>query len=133
MDDEPYAVTVLYLSGQVIVQLDEEFWVDTPGPLREKAIRAHVEEVRAEFLALGSPAALVVPAVRVTRAALMLGSGSPAIVLGITQGLAAVTPIGALTVITAAVGLVPHSWITRAIRPLVELKLRRLLSRMGRS
>lgn len=132
MNDEPYAVTVLYLSGQVIVQLEEGFWLDTPGPLREEALRAHLEQVRAEFLALGSPAEWV-RAVVLSARLLTLGSGGSALVLGATQGPAAVSPIGAAGVLAVAAGLVPRHWITRAIQPLVQWKLRRLLSRVSRS
>jgi hypothetical protein len=127
--DAPYAVTVLYLSGQVIVQLEERFWRETPGPLRDASIRAHVEQVRAAFQAMGSPAVLAGTVVRAVRGLWTAASGAPVLVQWITQGTMAAATLTPFGVLAAAAWLVPRPWIERAIRPLVRAWLRRMLSR----
>lgn len=129
----PYAATVLYLSGQVIVQLEERFWLDTPAPLREDAIRAHVEQVRSELRAMGSPAALAGPVVLAARGLATVASGIPALVQWITAGTLAAATITPFGVVALAAWLVPRRWIVRAIQPLIRAWFRRLLSRSARA
>lgn len=126
----PYAVTIVQLSGQVIVELEERFWRETPTPLRGDAIREHVEQVRDELHRIGSPAALIGAAVLAVRLIPLLLSGGTLL----ADDPPSVWSIGLYT-LTAAAWLVPPRFlVARVVLPLIRLYLRTgLLGGAGRA
>src|SRR4051794_18305028 len=55
----PYAVTTIALEGDVLVQIDRGWWLETPATFRAAALAAHGTRVIEAVEALGSPASLI--------------------------------------------------------------------------
>lgn len=118
--DAPYAATVVGLTGQVVVQVERRFWRETPGPLREAALRAHAAQVREEVGALGSLEDLVPWAVLGVRGA----ASAPALLkLGLSGTLLELS--GALALAPLLVGLFRPGWLLWPVRAWVRRRLRR--------
>lgn len=121
--DAVYAMTVVGLSGSVIVQLDRRLWLDTPRPLREARIEAHLEQVRTELHGLRRPGRILrLVALGARAAVLAAGAGAAweTWAAGPSWGTAAVLAV-------SATGLIPGRWLAPLFRRAVALALRRLL------
>lgn len=127
---DAYAVTVLGLSGDVVVQIDERFWLDTPAPERRAEIAAHIDDVRSEIGAMRSPAALIGAAVTGFRVMVTLASGSRPAADVWFDGWASASSAGTLIALAAiaAAWVTPTNAIARLAAPLVRWYLRRLLA-----